>query len=70
MPFLKRRGELTRATRGFFESRGYLEVETPYAVGTPGEDTSMDSTPIGWLRAHVNTDRNAWALRYASRASP
>ena len=41
MPFLKRRGELTRATRGFFESRGYLEVETPYAVGTPGEEVHL-----------------------------
>ena len=41
LPFLRRRGELTRATRGFFEARGYTEVETPYAVRTPGEEVHL-----------------------------
>jgi lysyl-tRNA synthetase class 2 len=41
MPFLARRGALTRAVRGFFEGRGYSEVETPYAVPAPGEEVHL-----------------------------
>jgi lysyl-tRNA synthetase class 2 len=41
LPFLHSRTALTRAVRGFFESRGYLEVETPYAVPAPGEEVHL-----------------------------
>lgn len=41
LPFLRRRSELTRATRHFFEARGYTEVETPYAVPVPGEEVHL-----------------------------
>lgn len=41
LPFLRRRAELTRATRAFFLERGYLEVETPYAVRAPGEEVHL-----------------------------
>lgn len=41
MPFLRRRGELTGATRRFFTDRGYTEVETPYAVPAPGEEVHL-----------------------------
>jgi lysyl-tRNA synthetase class 2 len=41
MPFLRRRALLTRATRAFFTARGYAEVETPYAVATPGEEVHL-----------------------------
>ena len=41
LPFLRRRAELTRATRAFFEARGYTEVETPYAVPVPGEEVHL-----------------------------
>ena len=41
LPFLRRRGELTRAVRGFFHERGYQEVETPYAVLAPGEEVHL-----------------------------
>ncbi len=41
LPFLRRRAELTRAVRGFFADRGYLEVETPYAVPAPGEEVHL-----------------------------
>ena len=41
LPFLRRRGLLTAATRAFFTSRGYTEVETPYAVPTPGEEVHL-----------------------------
>jgi elongation factor P--(R)-beta-lysine ligase len=41
LPFLRRRAELTAATRAFFGSRGYQEVETPYAVPVPGEEVHL-----------------------------
>lgn len=41
LPFLRRRARLTQATRAFFSSRGYLEVETPYAVRAPGEEVHL-----------------------------
>jgi elongation factor P--(R)-beta-lysine ligase len=41
MPFLHRRALLTRATHAFFSQRGYTEVETPYAVVTPGEEVHL-----------------------------
>ncbi len=41
MPFLRRRARLTAAVRAFFEARGYLEVETNYAVPTPGEEVHL-----------------------------
>ena len=41
LPFLRRRAELTAATRAFFTGRGYTEVETPYAVPTPGEEVHL-----------------------------
>ena len=41
LPFLRRRAVLTRDTRAFFAARGYLEVETPYAVATPGEEVHL-----------------------------
>ena len=41
LPFLRRRSLLTQAARGFFAARGYTEVETPYAVPTPGEEVHL-----------------------------
>jgi lysyl-tRNA synthetase class 2 len=41
LPFLHRRAALTRSVRGFFQDHGYLEVETPYAVPTPGEEVHL-----------------------------
>jgi lysyl-tRNA synthetase class 2 len=41
LPFLRRRVALTAATRAFFTSRGYTEVETPYAVPVPGEEVHL-----------------------------
>jgi lysyl-tRNA synthetase class 2 len=45
LPFLRRRAALTAATRAFFAERGYLEVETPYAVPTPGEEVHLRAFP-------------------------
>ncbi|MBC7800533.1 MAG: EF-P lysine aminoacylase GenX [Gemmatimonadaceae bacterium] len=57
LPFLRRRALLAQAVRAFFDARGYTEVETPYAVPTPGEEvhlralaTSIDH-PDGTRRA-------------------
>jgi lysyl-tRNA synthetase class 2 len=41
LPFLARRAALTKATRAFFDSRGYTEVETRYAVPVPGEEVHL-----------------------------
>ena len=41
LPLLRRRGLMLRATRAFFEARGYLEVETSYLVPTPGEEVHL-----------------------------
>ena len=43
LPFLRRRALLTQATRAFFYGRGYTEVETPYAVPTPGEEVHVQA---------------------------
>jgi lysyl-tRNA synthetase class 2 len=41
--FLHRRARLAQAVRAFFDARGYLEVETPYAVPTPGEEVHLNA---------------------------
>ncbi len=41
MPYLRRRARLTQAVRAFFDARGTLEVETPYAVPAPGEEVHL-----------------------------
>jgi lysyl-tRNA synthetase class 2 len=41
LPFLRRRARLMTASRAFFTARGYTEVETPYAVLTPGEEVHL-----------------------------
>ncbi len=41
LPALRRRQKLMAATRAFFFSRGFMEVETPYAVAAPGEEVHL-----------------------------
>lgn len=41
LPLLRRRAQLVKAVRAFFDGRGYLEVETPYLVPTPGEEVHL-----------------------------
>ncbi len=45
LPYLRRRTLLTTATRAFFTARGYTEVQTPYAVLTPGEEVHLRAFP-------------------------
>jgi lysyl-tRNA synthetase class 2 len=41
LPYLRRRALLTQASQAFFAARGYMEVETRYAVPTPGEEVHL-----------------------------
>ncbi len=41
LPALHRRARLAAAVRAFFDARGYVEVETPYAVTAPGEEVHL-----------------------------
>ncbi len=51
LPALRRRERLMAATRAFFSSRKFLEVETPYAVTAPGEEVHLRPFRTGrhWL---------------------
>ncbi|MDB4946269.1 MAG: Translation elongation factor Lys34:lysine transferase [Labilithrix sp.] len=40
---LAARARVLRETRAFFDSRGYLEVETPIAIPSPGLDLHLDA---------------------------
>ena len=57
MGFLRRRARVAAGVRAFFGARGYLEVETPYAVVAPGEEVHLATfateqvTPEGERRA-------------------
>jgi len=59
LPFLRRRALLTRATRAFFDARGYTEVETPYAVAAPGEEVHLRALSTRVTRPD-GTDRALW----------
>jgi len=43
LALLRRRSHMVRGVRAFFDARGYLEVETPYAVPTPGEEVHLST---------------------------
>jgi lysyl-tRNA synthetase class 2 len=43
---LDARARIVREVRAFFESRGYLEVETPIAVPCPGLDLHLDAFEV------------------------
>lgn len=45
LSFLRRRAQLVQAVRAFFAARGYIEVETPYAVRTPGRKSICAPSP-------------------------
>ncbi len=51
MALLRRRNLLAAAVRAFFTARGYMEVETPYAVPAPGEEVHLRARKAGdkWL---------------------
>ncbi|HVH43146.1 MAG TPA: amino acid--tRNA ligase-related protein, partial [Labilithrix sp.] len=43
MKLLRERARALASARAFFESRGYLEVETPIAIPSPGLDLHLDA---------------------------
>ena len=51
---LKRRAEIVRGIRAFFDERGFLEVETPVRIAAPAPECHIDCPPVatgGFLRA-------------------
>lgn len=44
------RARVVREARAFFESRGFLEVETPVAVPSPGSDLHLDAFRLSGAR--------------------
>jgi len=57
LPFLRRRALMTAGTRAFFNARGYMEVETPYAVPAPGEEVHIQAFGVtGGLFLHTSPE--------------
>ena len=51
---LKRRAEIVRGIRGFFDERGFVEVETAVRIPAPAPEEHIDCPPVvggGYLRA-------------------
>ena len=51
---LRRRAEIVRAIRSFFDTRGFVEVETSVRIAAPAPEAHIDCPPVatgGFLRA-------------------
>jgi lysyl-tRNA synthetase class 2 len=55
MPYLRRRAQVAAGIRAFFTARGYIEVETPYAVPAPGEEVHLRAFQTSPGRLYLNT---------------
>jgi len=57
LPFLRRRALMTAGAKAFFDARGYMEVETPYAVPAPGEEIHIQAFGVtGGLYLHTSPE--------------
>lgn len=56
LPRLLRRQRLATAVRAFFTTRGYTEVETPYAVAAPGEEVHLRAIRAGGQWLHTSPE--------------
>ncbi|HSQ65482.1 MAG TPA: hypothetical protein VLM85_19820, partial [Polyangiaceae bacterium] len=60
---LAERARAVRAIRGFFEGRGFVEVETPAIVPSPGMDLHLDAFAIAPPAAgQVTGEGAAWLI--------
>ncbi len=46
-PALVARAAILRSVRGYFEAQGFLDVETPARVMSPGQELHLDAIPAG-----------------------
>lgn len=56
LPRLRRRNLLAAGVRAFFNARGYMEVETPYAVAAPGEEVHLRAVRAGEKFLHTSPE--------------
>jgi lysyl-tRNA synthetase class 2 len=63
---LAARAQITAEVRAFFESRGYLEVETPLAIPCPGLDLHLDAFEVIPTGLERSADAPPLAPRFLS----
>ncbi len=59
---LRRRAELSDATRAFFRVRGFLEVETPLIVASAGTEVHLAATTVEHTRAPGEPARRGFLI--------
>ncbi|MEZ4268271.1 MAG: EF-P lysine aminoacylase EpmA [Myxococcota bacterium] len=59
---LQRRAELIARTRAFFEARGFMAVETPLVVDTPGTEVHIAPTAVQQAVAPGEPPRTRWLI--------
>ena len=61
LPFLQARARLTAATRAWLTGQGYVEVETPCLVPSPGAEVHLRGFPTAYRPHHgQGTPRELW----------